>query len=118
MKLLAEIGFDAEEFGTNLVKIGMVPTPLTDADISAAFLEILENIAASKHDLKTSAQSYALYGIACKAAMKAGKTLSLKEQEALVAEALSLEGVATCPHGRPIIMTLTQKQIEFSTYWR
>ncbi len=110
--LLSKIGFEAEEFGGNLVKIGMVPTPLTDTDIGSAFLEILENIAASKHDLKTSAQSYALYGIACKAAMKAGKQLSLKEQETLVEEALSLDGIATCPHGRPIIMTLTQKQIE------
>lgn len=110
--LLAEIGFEAEEFGTGLVKIGMVPTALTDTDIGAAFLEILDNLAASKRDLRTSAQSYALYGVACKAALKAGKQLPLKEQEALVNAALALEGMATCPHGRPIILSLTQKEIE------
>lgn len=104
-------GFDAEEFGAGIVKISTVPTALTGCDAAAAFVEVLDRLAA-RRDLKTDAETNALHSIACKAAMKAGKQLSVKEQEVLVQKALQLDGIATCPHGRPIILSLTQKEIE------
>lgn len=110
-EILLKSGFDAEEFGTGIVKISMVPTALAGCDIAAAFVEVIDRLS-TKRDTKTTAETYALYGIACKAALKAGKMLSIKEQEVLVKQALELEGVATCPHGRPIILSLTKKEIE------
>jgi len=104
-------GFDAEEFGAGIVKISMIPTALTGCDISATFIEILDRLSA-RRELKTDAETNALHTVACKAAMKAGKLLSVKEQEVLVQKALELDGIATCPHGRPIILSLTQKEIE------
>ncbi|MBE7063297.1 MAG: DNA mismatch repair endonuclease MutL [Ruminococcaceae bacterium] len=109
--ILLKSGFDAEEFGSGIVKISTVPTALTGCDVSAAFLEVIDRLA-TKRDLKTEAETNALHSIACKAAMKAGKQLSIKEQEDLVQKALQLDGIATCPHGRPVILSLTQKEIE------
>ncbi len=109
--LVQKIGFDAEEFGTGIVKISMVPTALSDTDVSAAFLEIIDRLSA-RRDTKTTAEMEALESIACKAALKGGRYLSEKEQEVLVKKALLLEGIATCPHGRPIILSLTKKEIE------
>ncbi len=111
VEAITKSGFEAEEFGVDVVKISMVPTALTECDISAAFIEILDRLSANR-DVKTDAETHALHTVACKAAMKAGKTLSLKEQEVLVQKALMLDGIATCPHGRPIILSLTQKEIE------
>lgn len=110
--LLYKAGFDAEEFGNGTVKISMIPAALSDCDPAASFLEVIERLMSSRRDLKTSAETHALYTIACKAAMKAGKQLPLKEQEVLVQKALMLDGIATCPHGRPVILSLTQKEIE------
>ncbi len=111
-ELLYKAGFDAEEFGNGTVKISMIPAALSDCDPGASFLEVIERLMSSRRDLKTSAETHALYTIACKAAMKAGKQLPLKEQEVLVQKALMLDGIATCPHGRPVILSLTQKEIE------
>lgn len=111
-ELLYKAGFDAEEFGDKTVKISMIPAALADCDPGAAFLEVIEKLLSSSRDLKTSAETHALYTIACKAAMKAGKQLPIKEQEALVQKAIMLDGIATCPHGRPVILSLTQKEIE------
>lgn len=111
VEVITKSGFEAEEFGVGVIKISMVPTALTDCDISAAFIEILDRLSANR-DVKTDAETHALHTVACKAAMKAGKTLSVKEQEVLVQKALMLEGIATCPHGRPIILSLTKKEIE------
>ncbi len=110
-EVLLKSGFDAEEFGVGVVKISMVPTALAGSDIRAAFVEVLDRLS-QRRDLKTTAETNALHTIACRAALKAGKRLSIQEQEALVQKALLLEGIATCPHGRPIILSLTQKEIE------
>ena len=111
-ELLYKAGFDAEEFGNSTVKISMIPAALSDSDPGASFLEMVERLMSSRRDLKTSAETHALYTIACKAAMKAGKQLPVREQEVLVQKALLLDGIATCPHGRPVILSLTQKEIE------
>ncbi len=110
-EILLKSGFEAEEFGTGLVKISMVPAALSGCDISAAFIEVIDRLA-TRRDTKTTAETHALYGIACKAALKAGKLLSVQEQEVLVQKALRLGGIATCPHGRPIILSLTKTEIE------
>ena len=54
----------------------------------------------------------ATYTIACRSAIKAHQSLSLPELEKLYAEASALEGITTCPHGRPITVKLTRYQIE------
>ncbi|MBQ7036295.1 MAG: DNA mismatch repair endonuclease MutL [Clostridia bacterium] len=110
-EVLLKSGFEAEEFGAGFVKISMVPTALSGCDVAAAFVEVIDRLS-GRRDTKTEAQTYALYGVACKAALKAGKLLSVREQEVLVEKALMLDGVATCPHGRPLILSLTKTDIE------
>ncbi len=110
-EVLAKSGFDAEEFGVGVLKISMIPAALTGCDVAATFLEVLDRLS-KRQGTKTTAETNALHTIACRAALKAGKQLSCKEQEVLVGKALMLEGIATCPHGRPIILSLTQREIE------
>ncbi len=109
---LAQMGFDADLFGDNTVRISAVPSTLSAVDAADALLEIVDAFANSKKDVRTVAQQYALYRVACRAAMKAGKQLSERESENLVKEVLRIEGQPTCPHGRPVILRLTKNQIE------
>ena len=53
-----------------------------------------------------------LHTVACKAAIKAGYHTQPREREALVREVLTRDDLKYCPHGRPICITLTQKQLE------
>ena len=59
--------------------------------------EILENLAAS---------------MACKAAVKMHHPLSAPEMEALVAELFTAEQPYACPHGRPIVLQMTDSDLE------
>ena len=54
----------------------------------------------------------ALYQASCKAAIKAGREYSKENIEALVAELMSLGDITFCPHGRPVAMELSKKNID------
>ena len=49
---------------------------------------------------------------ACKAAVKGGDRLSFSEAKALIDELFTCDDPYHCPHGRPTIITLTEKDLE------
>ena len=53
-----------------------------------------------------------MHTMACKAAIKAGWHTEPKEREALVREVLSRDDIKYCPHGRPVCIELTRKELE------
>ena len=53
-----------------------------------------------------------LHTIACKAAIKGGWHTDPKELEALVNTVMRREDLKYCPHGRPICVKLTRRQLE------
>ena len=50
--------------------------------------------------------------MACKAAIKANQKLSMREAEELLKECEKLENPYTCPHGRPILISISKREIE------
>ena len=76
------------------------------------FIELLDVLSGGEKGFISAMLDKATYTIACKSAIKAHQKLSLPELEKLYAEASSLEGITTCPHGRPITIKLTKYQIE------
>ena len=54
----------------------------------------------------------ALYQIACKAAIKGGRKYDGALIEWLVGKVVALPDVIVCPHGRPIIITMSKKEME------
>ena len=53
-----------------------------------------------------------LHTIACKSAIKAGWQTSGEELRRLVQEVLTRDDIKYCPHGRPVCVTLTKRQLE------
>ena len=53
-----------------------------------------------------------LHTMACKAAIKAGWKTDAQELEALVRQVMSRPELKYCPHGRPICITLSKRQLE------
>ncbi len=50
--------------------------------------------------------------MSCKAAVKAGDELSEREILALLRDLMEKKVPMTCPHGRPIMISITKKQLE------
>lgn len=110
-QVLSDLGFESEEFG-DAVLIRSVPGEIEWGEAEALFVELLTQLQQDKKEVIGEKAQRGLYTIACKAAVKANKALSPVEMEALVRDVLRLPNINTCPHGRPILISMSKKEIE------
>lgn len=110
--LLRTLGFELEEFGGGTLRIVQIPSDL-DIDEAGRTLQAICAKLLSGQRVDTGAmRDELLHTIACKAAIKGGWHTEPAEQERLVREVLSNDSLRCCPHGRPVCITLTKKQLE------
>ena len=109
---LSDMGFMAESFGDKTVIIRSAPEALEEDALKALFLEVLGHLADKRKDAQGQKTQRALYTIACKSAVKAGYKLSEQETKTLLDAVFALGPVNTCPHGRPITISMTRGFIE------
>ena len=106
------IGFETEAMGEKDVMVRCVPTGTEDGNIQDILIEMLNILSDSKHDKRTFVEERAMYSVSCKSAIKANRSLTIEEQKNLIVRVLSLEGINTCPHGRPLCIKITKDKIE------
>ena len=110
--MLMELGFEIEEFGDNTVLLRQIPMDLSP-DLAAEAAETLAaDLLSGRRGDKNTVRDELLHTVACKAAIKAGWTSDEKELLALVKQVMAREDLKYCPHGRPICVTLSKKQLE------
>ena len=109
--LLYELGFEIEPFGERELIVRAVPADMDAGDVPAAIEEICEKLRRGKCPDAQSARDEILHTVACKAAIKAGWDTHQKELEAVVDAVISGQ-VRYCPHGRPVSVTLTRKELD------
>ena len=106
------MGFECDVFGDSEVIVRGVPGDLEAGEVEELLVSLITNSARAKHELITEKYERMLYTIACKAAIKANHRLSTSEMETLVRNVFRLKNINTCPHGRPIVITMSRKEIE------
>ena len=109
---LSQLGFEADDMGDGSVMLRRIPADLDPGDAEAALAEFAGHLLSGKLDKPETARDELLHTVACKAAIKAGKRTSEQELLALAEQVLSREDLKYCPHGRPICVTLTRRQLE------
>ena len=112
LSLLQSLGFDLEEFGDNTVLIRQIPMDLSPDQAADAVEELASNLFAGKYPDADSIRDEVLHTVACKAAIKAGWHTTKEEQMVLIGQVMAREDLKYCPHGRPICITLSKKQLE------
>lgn len=114
LRLLSNMGFEMEEFGRSSVIIRETPLIGDEDEIKSLALEVIAALKDGRPMGLLSFEERLLDMISCKYAIKANKSLSLVELEALAkdVEALEAEGITTCPHGRPIKVAFAKREIE------
>ena len=108
--LFSSLGMDIEEFGQNTYLIRSIPSVLSQSDPKSAFIEAIDILASGTNF--ESWEEKAAYSIACHAAIRAGKALTLKEMESLVGQLESCRQPNTCPHGRPTLIQISESYLE------
>lgn len=111
-ELMSKAGFEIEDFGPGTVIVRAVPMIMCDFDIPAAIMEIADNLAHGKMTAMTERLDNMYHTIACRSAIKAHDRSLDRELESLVMQLAENTGIRYCPHGRPISITITKREIE------
>jgi DNA mismatch repair protein MutL len=107
-EMLSEVGFEVEAYGEDCAAIRAVPADMEGTE-TAALEEICEKL--SLGGTPESMRDEVLHTVACKAAIKAGSRSDPAELEALARRVVSGE-IKYCPHGRPVAVTLTKRELD------
>ena len=110
--LLEELGFEIEEFGENTLLLRQIPMDLSPDQAAETLEHMAADLLNGRRESKCSVRDEMLHTVACKAAIKAGWQTSEKELKVLIEQVMSRDDLKHCPHGRPICITLSKKQLE------
>ena len=110
--MLDELGFEIDEFGDNTVLLRQIPMDLSPEDAADAVETLAADLLNGRREKATTVRDELLHTVACKAAIKAGWVNDEQELLAIVKQVMANEDLKYCPHGRPICVTLSKKQLE------
>ena len=108
---LEKIGFRMEEAGKNSVNITSIPSEMGWGNERRVIKDILDHYLSHQKEYSSLQENLAA-SFACKAAIKAGDTLTGEEMQTLVSRLFGTKHPYYCPHGRPIIVRLTLDELD------
>ena len=112
LPLLEELGFEIQEFGENTILIRQIPMELDASQAADALENLASDLLTGRKERRDTVRDELLHTVACKAAIKAGWKSSEQELLTLAKQVLSRDDLKHCPHGRPICVSLSKKQLE------
>ncbi len=111
IKLLTDFGIEISQFGDNTFKVSAVPSILSEMNLKVFFDGVLDDISNYlKKPIDLIKKKIAT--TACRAAVKAGDKLSEGEISILLKNFKENGNVLLCPHGRPVIVSVSKTEIE------
>jgi DNA mismatch repair protein MutL len=110
---LENLGFSLMRLSGRTVAIKAVPSDLPPAEARNLLAEILDTVEKDKFGrARATLQDDIAASLACKAAVKVNMKLTPEKMQWLIDRLLVTSSPTTCPHGRPIILRLTMRDIE------
>ena len=111
-RLLA-LGFEVEAFGGESFSVAAVPAVLSRAKLVPLLTDLAEQLGhVETTDAAQDAENDVLATMACHAAIRAGDSVTVMEVEALFRALDSIDFKVRCPHGRPVVTTLSLAELE------
>ncbi|MDR3710402.1 MAG: DNA mismatch repair endonuclease MutL [Capsulimonadaceae bacterium] len=110
---IRKAGFDLEPFGGDSFLVRSVPAQIANKNPEKVVREIIDEIVekSASRKLLVPAEEV-LITASCKMAVKAGDPMTFDEMHALVAALLACDNPYTCPHGRPIIVEMSNDDLD------
>ena len=110
---LNQNGFEAELFGTRSVAIKVAPAGVDAAQVEHMLHELFEQFAKEDQALNLEKiRARIAASIACHAAIKVNMPLEQNKMEWLLSELAKTECPMSCPHGRPVVLRYSMKDIQ------
>ncbi|MCT4611855.1 MAG: DNA mismatch repair endonuclease MutL [Clostridia bacterium] len=112
IKELCELGYQIEDFGDRSYILRSVPIMAGMPSDSDFFMEILADLGDKTSGANLERKIAKVAVTACRAAIKANDKISTYESERMIKDLFKLDNPYTCPHGRPIIVSMDEKDLE------
>lgn len=110
---LEENGFEIGRLSGRTIAIKSVPAALAPAAARSLLVSLLDAIEPERRGLTMDElRAEIAAGLACRAAIKINMPLAPEKMRWLIDELLKADNPATCPHGRPVILRITAREIE------
>lgn len=110
--LLRDAGLEVEDFGANTVLVRSVPADVLVESVEQLVCELAQKLLSGAKDALSEKTEWVLHSLACRSAIKAGDKSAEKELLVLAKRILDGEVPPFCPHGRPVVLKLTKKELE------
>ncbi len=110
---LQAVGFELEPFGHDAFLVRAVPAELKHNDAVALLKDLAEELSRADGDNSVDRKrEKMLITLCCHSAIKAGDRLSYEEMTALLLNLTATARPYTCPHGWPIVLTISNFEID------
>lgn len=110
---LEDIGFDISPFGGNTYTVRAVPAMGRYLESAEIVHDILRDLFSSgKASPASSDRDDILKLLACRGSIKSGRELSASEMKRLIDDLLLCKNSLTCPHGRPVMISIEESRLE------
>jgi DNA mismatch repair protein MutL len=106
-------GFEAEPFGARSVAVKVAPAGVDAAAVEHMLHELLDQISREEQSLNLEKiRGRIAASIACHAAIKVNMPLEQNKMDWLLAELAKTDHPMSCPHGRPVVLRYSVKDIQ------
>lgn len=107
----SRLGVDIEPAGETLLRVSSLPADIK-ADGAEDFIrEITKMLSEMKNISPSDLRQNMLHMMACKAAIKAGEVLNMRQMRQLIIDLCNTEHPFTCPHGRPCMIEISSAEL-------
>jgi DNA mismatch repair protein MutL len=105
-------GFEVEPFGTRTIAVKTAPGGVSAADVEKLLVELLDQFQREEQAMNLEKiRARIAASIACHAAIKINMPLEQNKMEWLLKELAKTECPMSCPHGRPVVLRYSVKEI-------
>lgn len=105
------LGVDAEPGGDKLLRVNSLPADIKAEDAQDFINEISKMLGELRSVSGSDLRQNVLHMTACKAAIKAGQLLNMRQMRQLIIDLCNTEHPFTCPHGRPCMIAIDSDQL-------
>lgn len=105
------LGFTLEAAGPNTMRLTEVPADIPLTEVEAILREILTVVQTVRNPTPQALRDAGLKTAACRAAIKAGDELNMRQMQVLLGELFRADLPYTCPHGRPSIIRFSAEDL-------
>ncbi|MBQ9860374.1 MAG: DNA mismatch repair endonuclease MutL [Clostridia bacterium] len=109
---LEKAGISVEDFGGSSVLVRSFPLLLAGTDIENTIREIASGLTDGSREVQSAKLDWIYHSSACRAAIKAGDSSRPVELLDLAKQVLLDDAIRFCPHGRPVCVEMTKKELE------